>query len=114
MPFITNCPHKGCRKETQPVVDKKDNKAYCSECDREILLTSFMITSLISMGQIKRHESKQVAFGVICDFCNKKETPKLGKKKEILCGFCSKDITSTLSEMYVNMLRQNLSNRDNI
>lgn len=88
MVFTVFCDNKGCRKECTPLLDKADNKVYCTECSYEITtVTSFMKNQMVSLGQVKRHEKKQMAFSVECKKC-KKSNPPVMKKKELYCAEC--------------------------
>lgn len=112
MPFRTFCDNKGCKEEMAPVIDKKTLKVYCSECKEEInSVDEFMKRQLISMGQVRKADETKMAYAVVCPECKEKGTPKLGKKREIICSACEKDITDKLSGPFVQVLRGALSRK---
>ncbi len=87
--FRIFCDQKGCRKEMSPVLDKADNKVYCTECDKEIAnVTEFMKNQMVSLGQIKRQQKQQQAFSVKCIGCGKENPPVL-KGKDLVCSVCN-------------------------
>lgn len=86
--FRTQCPHKGCRRDVEPVLDKTDNKVYCTACSKEITtVTDFMKRQLESLGQIRKDEKPQQAFSVKCNKCLKSNPPVL-KSGELFCSNC--------------------------
>src|SRR5690348_2156633 len=106
MPFRTFCDNKGCREEMAPVIDKETHKVYCTSCKEEInSVDVFMKRQLISMGQVKKDDETKMAYAVVCPCCSKKQTPKLGKNREIECSSCNEDITKKLSAPFVQVLR---------
>lgn len=111
--FLIYCESKECRQEMAPVIDKKTKVVHCSECDAVVNnIDPFMKGQLANLGQIRRDNDKKMAFGVQCTYCERKGTPKLGPKKEILCSYCSKDITNKLSAPFVGILKEKLSTKN--
>src|SRR5882724_11179121 len=86
--FRTYCTNVGCKKEMEPVLDKTDNKIYCTACSKEITgVTDFMKRQLETLGQIRKDEKPQQAFSVKCNACQKSNPPKL-KDGELFCSNC--------------------------
>lgn len=105
MPFMMPCTNKGCGKQMEPYIDPKDDKVYCSECDREITnITHFAKIQMKSLKQFR--QKKGISFQVDCKNCGKKERPKL-VKDDIVCPACNKAHTH-LSEPFKIMLREKL------
>ena len=105
MPFMTNCVNKGCGKLMEPYIDPKDDKAYCSDCDRELPnITHFAKVQMKSLKQFK--QKKGLAFAVKCQSCGKEERPKL-VKDDIVCPGCNKPHTH-LSAPFKIMLKEKL------
>lgn len=99
------CGNKGCGKQMEPYIDPKDDKVYCSECDKEIPnITHFAKMQMKSLKQYK--QKKAVSFSVKCQSCGKDERPKL-VNKDIVCPGCNKP-HSHLSEPFKIMLREKL------
>lgn len=109
MAFSMNCNTKGCGKLTEPYLDPKTDKVYCSACDSEIInITHFAKIQMKSMKQFKQKTSKP--FAVKCNKCGKEERPKL-VKDDVICGVCSKPLDN-LSIPFKNMLKEKLKTVD--
>lgn len=105
MGFSTNCTNKGCGKFNEPYLDPQDNKAYCSECNRELAnLTSFAKNQMKSNKQFKKKAS--TSFAVKCKSCNKEDRPIILNDK-VTCPSCKKE-HSHLSEPFKLMLKEKL------
>jgi len=103
MSFIFRCTNKSCLKEMAPVIDKKDNKAYCTECESEIKeIDPFMKNQLIHMGQIKKEIQKKMAWAIKCASCNKENVP-VTKNNQFFCPFCQEKIN--ISPMFAHSLK---------
>jgi len=114
MPFRTFCnsTDKKCRQEIEPLINKDTGKVYCPQCELEITsIDPFMKRQLVSMGQVIKESQEKIPYGVQCPSCNKKKQPKIGLKREILCGACDVDITASLSGPFVEMLRTAISRK---
>jgi hypothetical protein len=107
MAFSTFCTNKGCGKIQEPYLDPKDNKVYCSECDREITnITPFVKIQMKSMKQFR--QTKPKPFAVKCPACGREEQPMhLGD--DIVCSMCG-DPLNNLSPIFKNMLKEKLKN----
>ena len=58
MAFMTYCTNKGCGKQMEPYIDPKDDKVYCSDCDRELpTITHFTKVQMKSFRQFKQKKS---------------------------------------------------------
>lgn len=105
MPFMTYCTNKGCGKQMEPYLDQKDDKVYCSDCDRELPnITPFAKVQMKTLKQFK--QKKAMSFAVKCKNCGKEERPKL-VKSDIVCSSCNQPHTH-LSEPFKIMLREKL------
>jgi rRNA maturation endonuclease Nob1 len=99
------CTNKGCGEVMEPYLDPKNDKVYCSKCDKEISnVTHF---TKIQMKMLKQFKQKKViSFAVKCKNCEKEERPKL-VGEDIVCGSCKKPLDH-LSEPFKIMLRDKL------
>jgi ribosomal protein L34E len=105
MPFMMPCGNKGCNKLMEPYLDPKDDKVYCSSCDKEISnITHFAKVQMKSLKQFKQKTAQ--SFAVKCQNCGKEERPKL-VKQDIVCPGCNKS-HEHLSEPFKIMLREKL------
>src|SRR5713101_2892305 len=109
MPFLINCNNKGCNKTQEPYIDPKDDKVYCSLCDKEITnITYFTKVQMKSLKQFKPKTS--TSFSVKCPKCNKEGRPKI-INDDIVCSGCSKSLDH-LSVAFKNMLKDQLKKVD--
>lgn len=105
MAFMMQCTNKGCGKTMEPYIEPKDDKVYCSNCDKEITtLSYFAKAQMKSTKQFK--QKKTMSFGVKCQNCGKEERPKV-VKNDIVCPGCQKPHTH-LSEPFKIMLKEKL------
>jgi len=105
MPFSMNCTNKGCGKTQEPYIDPKDDKVYCSLCNREIEnVTYFAKAQMKSLKQFKPKVA--VSFAVKCDKCGKEARPKL-INNDVVCSGCNKSLDK-LSIPFKNMLKEKL------
>ncbi len=111
MPVQLQCPHKGCMKIQEPWLDPKDNKVYCSACEKEVTnVTHFMITQLKTLKQYRPKNT--TAFAVKCSHCSKEAAPILSNN-DVLCSGCNKPLNH-LSPIFKNMLKDQLSKKRDI
>ena len=109
MAFSTNCTNKGCGKLQEPYLDPKDDKVYCSSCDREI--TNITYFAKAQMKSSKQYKQKVAAsFSVKCNKCGRDGRPKI-KDDDVICGSCLK-VLDNLSIPFKNMLKEKLKNVD--
>lgn len=107
MGFRTYCTDKACRKEMEPVIDKKSMAVYCTECGSEVAnISDFMKRQMVSMGQVRKAERAKHAYAVKCNSCGANDAPKLGKNKEILCSKCGEVLP--VSGPFAEVLRQKM------
>lgn len=114
MPFRTFCDSedKTCRKDIEPLIDKKTNKVFCPECNLEInSVNQFMKTQLASMGQVRRESADRTPYAIECKGCKNKKSPKLGPQKEILCAACGLDMTNSLNAPFAALVREAFKKR---
>jgi hypothetical protein len=105
MAFSTFCTNKNCGKHQEPYINQKDDKVYCSCCDREI--TNITYFAKAQMKSAKQYKQKQPAsFSVKCNKCGVESRPQNIKDK-IVCGSCSKELDN-LSVAFKNMLKDKL------
>ena len=105
MAFSTSCTNKGCGKQMEPYIDPKDDKVYCSECDKELVnITYFAKVQLKSLKQYR--QKKGMAFGVKCQNCGKEDRPKI-VGDDVVCPSCKKP-HAHLSEPFKIMLKEKL------
>jgi len=111
MGFVTFCDNKGCRKEMEPVLDKKTDEVFCTECDQKInTLTYFAKRQMIDLGQIRKFEKVKKAWSVKCNSCEKENPPKLDKSGDnLICAFCDTELE--LSKPYAQVIKQNLQSQ---
>ncbi len=105
MPFSMACTSKCCGQVMEPYLDPKDDKVYCSKCDKEISnVTHF---AKVQMKALKQYRQKKViSFAVKCPKCGKEDRPKL-VGEDIVCVGCKKPLDH-LSEPFKIMLREKL------
>ena len=103
------CSNRGCGKIQEPYLDTKDDKVYCSICDREIAnITHFVKVQMKSLKQFKQKNTKP--FAVKCPKCGKEDRPKL-VNEDVVCIGCNKPLDH-LSEPFKIMLRDKLKTTD--
>lgn len=108
MAFTTSCTNKECRKTQEPYLDPKDDKVYCSKCDKEISNITYF--TKVQMKSLKQFKQKVIAsFSVKCLKCGKESQPKLFNK-EVICGICGESLNNSLSSTFLNMLKEELKN----
>jgi len=105
MPFSLICPNKGCGKTQEPYIDPKDDKVYCSLCDKEISnITNF---TKIQMKSLKQFRPKNImSFSVKCLKCQKEARPNI-VNNDVICSGCLKPMDH-LSVPFKNMLKDQL------
>jgi ribosomal protein L34E len=109
MPFSTFCTNKNCGQIMEPYLDPQSDKAYCSNCDGELVnLTSFVKNQMKMFKQYKQKQSKP--FAVKCAKCGREERPKIFND-DIVCGHCNKSMDN-LSPIFKNMLKEKLRTTD--
>jgi hypothetical protein len=109
MPFTTTCPNKGCGETQAPYLDKDTNKAYCSECHKEITnLTVFVKNQMKMNKQFKPKEKK--SFSIKCVQCGVESRPKI-LNDEVICGSCDKPLDQ-LTPSFKIMLKIQLAGAD--
>jgi hypothetical protein len=105
MPFSMNCTNKGCGKMQEPYLDKKTDKVFCSECDKEITNVSYF--AKVQMRSLNQYKiKKNDSFSVKCDKCNYMGRPLL-EQDDIVCSSCKKSLDK-LSMTFKNMLKEKL------
>ena len=103
--FSMPCSNKGCGKVQEPYLDPKDNKVYCSMCNREIEnVTHFAKIQMKSLKQFKQKAA--ISFAVKCDKCGKEDRPLL-INDSVVCAACKKPLDK-LSLPFLNMLKEKL------
>lgn len=109
MPFSISCTNKGCGKTQEPYLDKKTDKVFCSECDKEIINVSYF--TKVQMKTLKQFKvKKNDSFSVKCDKCEHVGRPLL-IKSDVICSACNGPLDK-LSMMFKNMLKDTLQNLD--
>ena len=109
MPFSMPCSNKGCGKIMEPYLDVKDDKVYCSLCDKELPgITYFVKVQMKSLKQFRQRQPKP--FSVKCQSCGKEDRPKL-VGQDIVCVACNKPLDH-LSEPFKIVLREKLRTTD--
>lgn len=109
MAFSMPCSNKGCGKHMEPYIDPKNDKVYCSLCDKE--LTNITYFAKMQMKNSKQFKPKNTtSFSVKCPKCNKEGRPK-HIKDDIVCGSCEKPLDN-LSLPFKNMLKEKLKTVD--
>jgi len=99
------CNNKGCGKQMEPYLDPKDDKVYCSACDKEMTnVTHFVKVQMKALKQFKQKNT--ISFGVKCQKCGKEDRPKV-VGEDIVCPSCKKP-HEHLSEPFKIMLREKL------
>lgn len=111
MAFNIICDNKDCKKENEPVLDKRTRVVYCGVCGEELkdqnIITEFAKNQMVSLGQIRRAENKQQqAFSVKCSNCDRESQPKLNGKL-LECSKCGKELKN-LSAPFVQILKEKL------
>jgi hypothetical protein len=103
------CSNKGCGKIMEPYLDVKDDKVYCSLCDKELPgITYFVKVQMKSLKQFRQRQPKP--FAVKCQRCGKEDRPKL-VGQDIVCVTCN-GLLDHLSEPFKIMLREKLRTTD--
>ena len=109
MPFSIQCTNVGCKKIMEPYLDVKEDKVYCSLCDKELQgITYFVKVQMKSLKQFRQKQNKP--FAVKCQRCGKEDRPKL-IQQDIVCSGCNKSLDH-LSEPFKIMLREKLRTTD--
>lgn len=109
MPFSMPCGNKGCGKIMEPYLDVKEDKVYCSLCDRELPgITYFVKVQMKALKQFRQRQPKP--FAVKCQRCGKEDRP-IVTKADIVCSSCGKPLDH-LSEPFKIMLRDKLKTVD--
>lgn len=109
MAFSTFCTNKGCGQIQEPYLDPKDNKVYCSKCDKELVnITPFVKNQMKNSKQFRAKQSKPFVFK--CLKCGREERPK-NINDDIVCGVCEKSLDN-LSPIFKNMLKEKLKTID--
>jgi ribosomal protein L34E len=109
MGFSLPCTNKGCGKIQEPYLDIKEDKVYCSLCDREIPgITYFVKVQMKALKQFRQRQPKP--FAVKCQRCGKEDRPKL-VGQDIICTGCDQPLDH-LSEPFKIMLREKLRTTD--
>lgn len=104
-----SCTNKGCGKIMEPYLDVKEDKVYCSLCDKELQnITYFVKVQMKSLKQFRQKQNKP--FSVICKKCKKEDRPKL-VGQDIVCSGCNK-LLDHLSEPFKIVLREKLKTTD--
>lgn len=103
--FSMPCNNKGCGKVQEPYIDPKDDKVYCSLCNREIDNVTYF--AKIQMKSLKQYKPKvATSFAVKCDKCDKEARPLL-INDDVICAGCKKPLDK-LSVPFRNMLKEKL------
>jgi ribosomal protein L34E len=103
------CNNKGCGKVQEPYIDPKDDKVYCSICNKEI--TNVTYFTKVQMKNLKQYKKKvPISFAVKCDKCGKQDRPLL-LNDDIVCSSCRKSLDN-LSIPFKNMLKEKLKTVD--
>jgi uncharacterized Zn finger protein (UPF0148 family) len=93
----------------EPYIDPKDDKVYCSICDKEI--TNITHFAKMQMKTLKQYKPKTTtSFSIKCQSCNKEDRPKI-LNGEVVCSNCQKPLNH-LSPMFKNMLKEKLKEVD--
>lgn len=109
MAFTMPCTNKGCGKQMEPYIDPKEDKVYCSLCDKEIAnVTYFAKMQMKSSKQFKPKNT--TSFSCKCLKCGKEGRPK-NVNNVIVCGSCNKPLDN-LSEPFKIMLKERLKSVD--
>jgi hypothetical protein len=107
--FSIQCTNKGCYQIQTPYIDPKDDKVYCSLCEKEII--NVTIFTKKQMKNAKQYRPKQsTSFSVKCDKCGKEARPKL-LNNDVVCAGCNKSLDN-LSVPFRNMLKDKLKKVD--
>lgn len=98
------CNNKGCGKESEVLLNTNTEDVYCGECGETIQNVShFTKTTLRTLGQIQR-ETKQQAFSVKCNSCQKNVVPKLNDKDQVFCSNCNTHL-DYISKPYIQAIK---------
>jgi ribosomal protein L34E len=109
MPFSMPCTNKGCGKTQEPFIDPKDDKVYCSVCEKELAnISHFTKVQMKSMKQFRQKNT--TSFSVKCSKCGKEGRPKLSNN-DVICSGCLKPLDN-LSTPFKNMLKEKLKDVD--
>ncbi len=93
----------------QPVLNKKTNQVFCTECGKEIhTVDQFMKRQMDSLGQLQKTEKRRLAWSTKCNDCGKEGPPILDKDgKILLCSYCNKPMTG-LNKPFEAMVKEHL------
>lgn len=108
--FRIHCTNKGCRKESEAVLNTETDEVECMECGKNIDVPSMTKKSMLTIGQIKRTKKSEKAFSVECKKCKKISVPSLNENKEIICGKCG-EMLDNISKPFANLIREKLKNK---
>lgn len=107
--FRIHCTNKGCRKESEALLNTETNEVECAECGKNIDVPSMTKVSMLGIGQIKRTKKSEKAFSVECKKCKKVSVPALNDDKDIVCGKCG--LVLDVSLPFANLIREKLKNK---
>jgi formate dehydrogenase maturation protein FdhE len=101
--MFMNC--QKCSADVEPGVDKNtlknkqvtaETKAFCPFCRSEMPVNSFMLKTLVSLGQFLTNSINKTAFSFKCNTCNKIQPASLSKNKQTaLCSICGTNLNLT-------------------
>lgn len=101
---MMNCTNKGCGKNTNPVLDIRDNLVYCGDCGKEISqVSSFMKSQLKSLGQVKK--PSRPAYSVRCEKCKQESLPTIDINNVLVCAWCS-NILKSIAKPFEILIRK--------
>ena len=111
MPVSLQCPNsytgadgkpKKCG-ETQPYIDPKTDKVYCSTCNAEMLGVSHF--TKVTLKTLKQYKTRSTAtFKVTCKSCNSEAQLQIVNNK-VICPQCKKEHLH-LTEPFKLMIKQ--------
>lgn len=101
--MFMNC--QKCNADVEPGIDRNtldkkqatpSTKALCPFCDTQLPVSSFMMKTLISLGQFHSKTATRAAFSFKCTPCDKIQPATLSRdKKAALCSSCNADLNLT-------------------
>lgn len=109
--MILPCPHKGCMKEEEHLLDQDDNTVYCLICGKAIPVPVQTKTTLKTLNQVKRKVHKGLSFK--CQKCGKVERPVIeqdGSRSVAVCKFCNTEMT--ISPHFIEAIKSLGANQD--
>lgn len=91
--MLLQCTNKGCRQESEALLDQASQNVICQECFKPIdNISPFVKRAMEGFNQVvKKNKDKIVPYGSKCQHCQKTTSPVANKGK-YYCQHCQKEL----------------------